>query len=86
MDQTRRDWTRYCTKYWTRLVDIDDDKDPVGDGEGGIDDGDEEEVEVLDLLLGLPHPHALHQLGDLGHSCTVLLVHYVQSSSPSTRG
>ena len=34
---------------------------------------------MLDLLLCLPHPHALHQLGDLGHSCTVLLVHYAQA-------
>ena len=35
---------------------VDQDKDPVGDGEGGVDDGDEEEADVLDLLLRLALP------------------------------
>ena len=53
-----------CQHNWS-LVDVDEDKDPVGKGEGDIDDGDEVEAEVLDLLLGLPLPHAVHQLSQL---------------------
>ena len=50
---------------WSLDFNVDEDKDPVGDGEGGVDDGDEEEADVLDLLLRLSLPHALHQLGYL---------------------
>ena len=51
--------------YWSLDFNIDEDKNPVGNGEGGVDDGDEEEADVLDLLLRLTLPHALHQLGYL---------------------
>ena len=53
--------------YWWHDLhfNVEQNKDPVGNGEGGVDDGDEEEADVLDLLLGLTLPHALHQLGHL---------------------
>ena len=53
--------------YWWRNLhfNVEQNKDPVGNGEGGVDDGDEEEADVLDLLLRLTLPHALHQLGHL---------------------
>ena len=54
-----------CQHNWSIDFNVDEDKDPVGDGEGGVDDGDEEEADVLDLLLRLALPHALHQLGHL---------------------
>ena len=40
-----------------------DDKDPVGNGKGGVDGGDDDGADFLDLLLGSALPHALHQLG-----------------------
>ena len=42
-----------------------DDKDPVGNGKGGVDGGDDDGADFLDLLLGSALPHALHQLGYL---------------------
>ena len=73
MQEIRFQMFSWLLHNWSLDFNVDEDKDPVGDGEGGVDDGDEEEADVLDLLLHLALPHALHQLGHLQQHYNVLL-------------